>query len=194
MTWYVVDGMDGAGKSTGARAIRDHLESQGRSVAVITHPNRSTVSGRLASAFLLKEGKLAVILSTVFYVLDILGSIWRMRHGLRGYDDIVFVRYILAVSYLPEGLSRRLYSMISEVLPMPDVSIFVDVDAETAMGRILSRGDELEMFENIEKLARTREKMLALTEDWIVIDNTGSMEDSDAQLLREVFGVSDRWV
>ncbi len=42
MTWYVVDGMDGSGKSTIAEMIRCRLEAEDRKVLVITLPNRNT--------------------------------------------------------------------------------------------------------------------------------------------------------
>ncbi len=39
MAWYVVDGMDGCGKSTCADVIRDKLAGEGRRVFMVTHPN-----------------------------------------------------------------------------------------------------------------------------------------------------------
>ena len=104
MAWYVVDGMDGSGKSTVADILRGELESRGRSVMVIAHPNRETAVGRLELAFLRGDSKLDVVMSTVLYVADVLHSICVMR-GRRGRacDDVVFVRYSMAVAYLPTG-------------------------------------------------------------------------------------------
>ena len=79
MAWYVVDGMDGSGKSTVADILRDELESRGRSVMVIAHPNRGTAVGRLELAFLRGDSKLDVVMSTVLYVADVLHSICVMR-------------------------------------------------------------------------------------------------------------------
>jgi dTMP kinase len=45
------------------------------------------------------------------------------------------------------------------------------------MKRIESRGEELETFENMEDLTRTREKMLSLSEGWLVVDNTLPLEE-----------------
>lgn len=188
MTWYLVDGVDGSGKSTVADEMRRHLESQGRRVAVYTHPSTDSLPGRLSARFLTKEGKVATMASTAFYVMDALRSISLMRLNRRKYDDVIFVRYIMAVAYLPDRIYRRLYSDIAVILPMPEVSVFVDVEPEVAMERILARGEELEMFETVEKLAVTRSKMLDLAEDWIIIDNNGTMEETSASISREVFG------
>ncbi|MBQ3736635.1 MAG: hypothetical protein II855_06845, partial [Candidatus Methanomethylophilaceae archaeon] len=55
------------------------------------------------------------------------------------------------------------------------------IDAKVAMERILARGEELEMFETVEKLEETRRKMLSLTASWHVIDNSGTLENTVAQ-------------
>lgn len=47
MVWYVVDGMDGSGKTTAADMLASELRSQGRRVLMISHPNTDTLVGRL---------------------------------------------------------------------------------------------------------------------------------------------------
>ena len=72
---------------------------------------------------------------------------------------------------------------------MPDVKILVDIEPETAMERILERGEKLEVFETVDKLRSTRQKMLGISEGWFVIDNSGTRESTEAQtedVLREV--------
>ncbi len=177
MTWYVVDGMDGCGKTTCAEFLKEKLESEGRRVFMVSHPDRSCLAGRLEYGYLHKEGKLAKILSTLFFILDAVNSIFRMRIGSRKYDDFIFVRYLMSVAYLPDGIYRKAYGPITKLFPMPDEFILVDVDAETSLRRIMERGEELESFENIEDLSHIREKMLSLSEGWHVIDNTRGFEE-----------------
>lgn len=179
MTWYVVDGMDGSGKTTVSDYLKEDLTKDGRKVLEITHPNVNSIFGRIASKFLHLDSKVSEIVSTVFYILDVLNSLFLMKRKHKEYDDVIFVRYILAVSYLPEKLTAVGYRVISKVLPMPDVKIYVDVDAKTSMDRILERGEELEIFETEEKLAHTRDKMKKLTEGWIIVDNSGSKETTE---------------
>ena len=193
VTWYLVDGMDGSGKSTVADELKRMLEARGRRVMMFTHPSDVTVPGRLSAKFLTKTGKAATILSTGFYVMDALRSIASMRINKRKYDDVIFVRYIMAVAYMPEKHYRKLYRDIEIILPMPEVRIFVDIDAETAMQRILSRGEELEMFETVDQLADTRRKMLSLTDNgWIVISNSGELSETFRQLEQGVFDARPR--
>ena len=178
MTWYVVDGMDGSGKSTVGHIIEERSISEGRRVLFLEHPNDSCRSGRLAHKYLLKSGKFAMILSTTFYIFNVIHSLRFKRKHRKEYDDVIFVRYNMAVAYLPRCLIKAGYKVISFVFPKPDVSIFVDIDPESAMERILARGGDLEMFETEEKLRKTREKMLMLTDGWAVIDNTRGLEQT----------------
>ena len=67
MTWYVVDGMDGSGKTTSSDLIRKQLEAEGRKVLEITHPNSDFFFGKLAARFLCVPGKIATLFSTFFY-------------------------------------------------------------------------------------------------------------------------------
>lgn len=186
MAWYVVDGMDGSGKSTVAGILKGELEARGRSVLVIAHPNRGTMVGRMELRFLQGDSRLDVIMSTLLYVADVLHSlrVMRGRKG-RGYDDVIFVRYIMAVAYLPDRMCDRAYGIISDLLPMPETKVLVDVDPQVAMGRIFDRGEDLEVFETVERLSAVRERMLRLSDGWAVIDNGSNPEDL-AELVRSL--------
>lgn len=154
----------------------------------MTHPNRNRRVGRIEARLLQKEGKAAKVLSIMFYIMDVLMSLWRMRFGkTKGCDDIVFVRYIMAVSYLPDRLYKWAYRMISLILPTPDISILVDVDPVTAMERINDRGETLEIYETVEKLEIVRERMLSLSDEWIVLENSDGVEKLEEQIHSKVF-------
>ena len=183
--WYVVDGMDGCGKSSAAEYIREHLEAKGRRVLLITHPNRDTKVGLKEAAWLLKEGKFAKIVATQYYIRDVLHSVRVMKKNKKTqeYDDVIFVRYIMAVSYVPKPLCRLAYGFFKLLLPEPDEKFFVDVTAETAMSRISSRGEEIESFENMVDLTKTREKMhMFLGDNWKAVDNNGTPQETEAQI------------
>ncbi len=184
MTWYVVDGMDGSGKTTSSDLIRAELEKSGRKVLEITHPNPSCIFGRLAARTLCLPGKPAELMSTLLYVLDVLHSLnIRKWHG-KEYDDIIFVRYSMAAAYMPDSLCKFMYRVIESVLPVPDVKIFVDIRADVAMQRILARGEELEVFETEDKLESTRAKMRSIAETWYIIDNSGTIESTREQTMK----------
>lgn len=194
MTWYAVDGMDGSGKTTSSDFIRQQLIDEGRKVLEITHPNRSTTFGQAAERYLCRDGKFNVLISTLFYILDVLGSLrFKRKHG-REYDDVIFVRYSLAAAYMPEKLCKPIYKVIEMVLPVPDVKIYVDIEPKIALERIYERGEQLETFETEEQLEKTRRKMMLITDSWYKIDNSGTPEETHEQtrqILAKVRGGED---
>ena len=183
--WYVVDGMDGCGKSSAAVYIKEHLEAKGRKVLLITHPNRDIKVGQKEAAWLLKDGTFAKLVATQYYIRDVIHSVRIMKKNKKTqeYDDVIFVRYIMAVSYVPKSCCKFAYRFFKILLPEPDVKYFVDVTAEVAMARIACRGEEIETFENLEDLTCTREKMHTfLYDNWEFVDNNGTPEETETQL------------
>ncbi len=178
--------MDGSGKSTVADNIRQRLEAEGRNVLVIEHPSRSTRTGHIGHTLLQKEGKPALVMAIGFYIADVVRSLTIMKRGT--YDDYIFVRYSMAVAYLPDKLCNLAYEVIKRVLPTPDVKILVDVDPEIAMGRISVRGEDLEVFETVEKLAKTRRRMLGIDDGWVPLDNNGNIDCTVSEIDRVLEG------
>lgn len=186
MTWYAVDGLDGSGKSTAAEALRRILESEGRTVSVITHPDRNTFPGRMTSRLLLKNGKPARIFAAAFLMMDILSSV---RYGKRtAADDVIFVRYTLSAAYLPDGLANAALKIMTCILPKPDIGIYIDVEEEVALSRIGARGEERETFENYGDLCNVRRKMLSMSEGWHIVDGNMCAKDVESALRELAFG------
>ncbi|MDD1768863.1 MAG: thymidylate kinase, partial [Methanomassiliicoccales archaeon] len=104
MRWIVVDGIDGSGKTTHANWIREYYERRGESTEIYLHPS-SRLIGRLSRKSLQGSGKAMQVLAGTFFILDVLNSLRIMRHQVGKYDNIVFVRYIMATAYLPSWLA-----------------------------------------------------------------------------------------
>ncbi len=186
--WIVVDGLDGSGKSTIAHWIKDHYEAKGERVLVQMHPS-DRFTGRVARRALQSNGLAMFVVSTVFFILDVLGSLFRLRRWSRSYDTVVFVRYVMAAAYLPRRFAPLGYDLITRVLPIPSRLLLIDIDPEVAMRRMATREDEEEMFENLPSLVREREKILLLSHGWRVIDNSHDEGFSRTQLA----SVLERW-
>ena len=93
--FVAIDGLDGSGKSTVARALAADLESDGMRISVREHPGEGRW-GRMARRSLLGHGRAAKTSSAVFLFLDILSTGWRVRMG----DHVIAVRYTLSAYYL----------------------------------------------------------------------------------------------
>lgn len=181
MTWYVVDGLDGSGKTTTAYDLKDMLEKKGHSVQLITHPDRNHLFGKLSARCLLGRGTIARWLSAGFFMINMLGSVHRMKRTSK--DDTIFVRYTMSACYLSDRIAPLAYRILTALLPRPDVLIYKDVDENTALERVRRRGEDLEMFENIESLKETRARMLRLSDGWHTIDKNLTKEEVKKMLL-----------
>ena len=181
MRFIIVDGIDGSGKSTVAGWISRYYTCRGENVRVQHHPS-DRLMGRLSARFLRGDGKMMYLLSSAFYMLDVLGSVVRLPLWRRCYDTVVFVRYLLATAYLPDHLARFAYDVFARVLPVPERLLLVDVEPESALRRIETRQHKEEMFENLPALVMVRERALSLASTWDVLDNNGCESESMQRL------------
>jgi len=185
MRWVVVDGIDGSGKSTLAGWVKEKYEREGEKVLVRIHPSPSWI-GRRARRALEGEGRAMRLLATVFFILDVLDSLRRMRRDSQDFSTIVFVRYLMATAYLPARLAPAGYDFFAKLLPIPERLVLVDVEPELAHRRIMERQHSREMFEDVESLDKVRAKVLGLARmgHWRIVDNNGAEEETRRQLLR----------
>jgi dTMP kinase len=179
--WIVVEGLDGSGKNTVANWIKEYYEERGEKVLVQMHPSER-FTGTIARRSLQNTGIHMYALSTLFYVVDVLISVSRLKRWEREYDDIVFVRYVMGAAYLPRRYAQRGYELITKVLPLPERLLLVDVTPETALHRMAMRDDKEEMFENLAALVNVRDKVILLSSDWTVLDNNGGEARSRERL------------
>ncbi len=132
MRWYIVDGIDGSGKTTVARSMRRYFEERGETVMLQVHPSERWL-GRRARVCLQEEGRAMYLLSTIFFILDALVSLSKMRRWRERYDRIIFVRYVLAAAYLPDRLVPFGYRFLTKLLPMTENKLLVDIDPSMAL-------------------------------------------------------------
>lgn len=181
--WIIVDGIDGSGKNTIAGWIASHYEGVGERVLVRVHPSAG-LAGRIARRGLVGEGTAMRVIATLFFILDVLISVARLRRDSRSYGTVVFVRYLMATAYLPERYAKMGYDFFAKLLPVPRRLLLVDVDAESALERIRRRGGSEEMFEDLSSLEKARRKVIALAgPSWTRLDNTQDEDVVRARLL-----------
>lgn len=173
--FIVIDGLDGSGKDTQVRLLAEMYEKQGRSVTVRSHPCCDNRYGRKSKQALLKTGKINHIKATIYFGLDAIRSVVKYTHD-DNVDVLIFSRYILAVMYLPDVINTIVYKIVVFVLPTSDCMFFLDVSPEESLRRMGSRGDETEMFENIDSLRENRLRSQKFTYNWNVISGDDSAE------------------
>jgi dTMP kinase len=178
MRFIVIDGLDGVGKDTHAQIIKNKYLESGQSVILRSHPEKDNYYGRKAKKALLGKGKINKISASIYYTFDVIRSV-RMYHGKA--DNVIFVRYLFGVAYLPLPLAKLLYKFFSIALPTSNYMFFLDLEPEKALKRISQRDDQ-EMFENLEDLFKVREKVLKLSKGWKVINTSGSITEVQEEI------------
>ena len=173
--FIVIDGLDGSGKDTQVNLIAEMYKKQGREVTVRSHPCCDNKYGRKSKQALLKEGKWNHIKATIYFGMDAIRSV-QMYCNNNDTDVVIFSRYILAVMYLPNVINTITYKIVTFILPTSDCMFFLDVSPEESLRRMEGRGDEKEMFENIDDLTKNRLRSQKFTYNWNVIPGDDAPE------------------
>jgi dTMP kinase len=174
LRFIVVDGLDGCGKDTHAKRIARLFESKGEKVTIVSHPSNRRF-GRISKRYLEDSGKLARLWATVFYILDVLVSVSKLR---KQEGTVIFVRYLIGAAYLPKSLAPSGYKVFRNLLPFPDIAFYIDVEPSVAIKRIDARDHVREMFETEGKLSSVRAIAKSLLSgEWEIIDNSRDGEE-----------------
>lgn len=173
--FIVIDGLDGSGKDTQVNLLAEMYRDKGRDVTIRSHPCCDNKYGRKSKQALLKEGKVNHIKATIYFGMDAIRSV-QMYCKSKDTDVVIFSRYILAVMYLPNVVNTIVYRLVAFVLPTSDCMFFLDVSPEESLRRMEGRGDDKEMFENIEDLTKNRERSKKFTYNWNVIPGDDAPE------------------
>lgn len=184
MVLIVLDGLDASGKTTQALILYDSLRISGKTVCLRIHPSDDNFFGAKARQFLYSRGKSAHFASAIFYMFDIIRSIF--LYSWRRYDYMIFVRYLMGTAYLPSPFDKIAYYMFALTVPKSEFMFFLDVNPEEADRRIRQTRSQLEMFESFEELKKIRYKALslALTGNWRIINANRSTEDVQKEISR----------
>ncbi len=161
----VIEGLDGAGKSTLAKALYEALKKKGRDVVLTREPTKGEWGEKIRE-HLKKRTPLSPQAYAELFVRD------RREHAekllvpsLLSGKVVVCDRYYLSTAAYQgsEGLDvEELLRRNETVAPVPDLVVFLDIDEKEAIRRIKNRGEGRHLFETEEKLKAVRELYLEL--------------------------------
>ena len=172
--FIAIDGLDGSGKDTQARLIKEKYEKEG-TVIIRSHPTSDNFFGRKSkSALQSKKSKLNKIIATLCYGADAIRSVIKY-YGKA--DTVIFVRYTLAVSYLKKSISVPVYKLVCFALPVSEYFFYLDVSPEVLMERVKKRNDTAEVFENYDDFVKVRAKAEPVLYNWHIIPANDSPEE-----------------
>lgn len=180
MRVIIVDGLDGVGKDTHARLIKERYEKKGEKVVVRSHPESDNFYGRVAKKALLGQGKINRLKASLFYALDVLYSL-RRYYRKPTCDTLIMVRYLMGTAYLPRLLAKTGYRFFEKFVPTSEYMFFLDAAPAELVERIRRRS-ETEMFETPEALLKVRARALDLAQGWHIINTGQTIEQTFADI------------
>jgi len=199
----MVDAVDGAGKTSVARAIAEKLGAD-----FLEFPDRSTPSGKAIDAYLKKhwwcetfdqftgERRADDLLSAqAFQALHVVNKAEHYEQLRDAKSASPFAHDLVLARYTPsawvygqlDGLSRAWIDQIHASLPTPDAALLLDLDADIAMKRRAARDGTEVPPERYEAKITTARRIVELyrelwdrnddIEGWDVIDASCSFEE-----------------
>lgn len=161
------EGIDGSGKSTQVRLLARRLKEEGIRCHTTMEPSDSPV-GSLIHQILTGRVKADNRVIAALFAADRLDHLLNDVNGIaakveEGITVLTHRYYFSSYAYhsvdLPMDWVIQANALSRDIL-RPTINLFVDVDPDTAMERILRNRDHVELFEKKSRLAKVREKYL----------------------------------
>lgn len=193
---YVIDGPDGAGKTTQAARVATCLRERGREVLVLREPGGTPVGEAIRDVLLDPDTDLTATAEMMLYQAaraQLVEAV--VRPALEAGTDIVLDRFTYStVAYQAFGLGldadavRQVAELVTGGLK-PQRVFILDLDPETGLERLQGGRDRIE-GRPLDFHRRVREGFLAeaarLGEGAVVVDATRSVDDVMQAILSQV--------
>lgn len=197
--FIVFEGIDGSGKSTQIQLLAQRMEAMGQPHYATREPSDGTV-GKWIRRILTGEFKMDNRAIAPLFVSDRLDHLTNGENGLCDLiqngttvlcDRYYFSSYAYHSVDMPMDWVVTANSICAQLL-RPTATIFVDLTPEQAMDRIGRGRDGTELFENLERLAQTRDKYfeafekLKDEETVIIVDGNQDVDSLSQEIWRLV--------
>jgi dTMP kinase len=183
----VIEGIDGAGKSTLGRQLAAHVRAHGLTAVVSREPTDGPHGTALRQSA--KTGRLSLAEELGLFLNDRAEHVEKLiRPALARGDVVILDRYYLSTAAYQGARGADPAEIIARneaFAPRPDLVLLLDIDPLGGTGRILHRGDQPDDFEAVTYLAKVREIFLSLPQPFIRRINA-------ARPVEEVFGDAAR--
>lgn len=186
----VLLGIDGAGKTTAARAVVAQLHQRGIEAELFRNPGGRRTLDRFASrhsrtAEALLGTRLLDSIETSFRILAVLRSTLQAR---RRRGVVLFDRHLqcqLALRRVRGLQAGVLLPWLLRVLPRPDLVVYLSVEPDTAQERIASRNTDVETLEFLTALDAAYRGLPSFGE-YRLVDANGTEAETATNLLEQI--------
>jgi dTMP kinase len=194
------EGIDGAGTTTQSRLLEEWFKKQNQRSALTYEPSSGPVGSMIR--MILKKRIVSAAPSGQLLPFDrtsiaLLFAADRLDHYHSEIEPLISSgvhvisdRYVLSsLAYQSVDCDYDWVREINKYAPVPDVTIYIDVQPDLAMNRIESGRTSKEIFENIEFQKRVYDAYRKIVQEPFypnihIIDGTQSREDMSEEIIR----------
>ncbi len=182
------EGIDGSGKSTQAKLLADHLESEENTVHLLREPGGTSIGEKIRAILLDRENDTMSSRAELFLYLAARAQIIdEIIRPLLDRGDIVILDRFFDSTCAYQGHARRLgieetmsFNLFATDGIVPQRTYFVDCDPSVAMSRLSGTPDRLEA-EGLSFMKAVRDGFLDLSERYsdrfILLDGSKSIAE-----------------
>jgi dTMP kinase len=176
----VVEGIDGAGKSTVLRRLAAHCESRGLACVTSGEPTRGEWGLKLRRS--MTDGRLSLEDELALFLKDRAEHVEKLiRPALAEGKVVLLDRYYPSTAAYQgaRGADPEAILLQNErFAPKPDLVLLLDFDPAGGLDRVRARGDAPNTFEELNQLRIVRSIFLGLRRPFILrVDASRSAED-----------------
>ena len=165
----VVEGIDGAGKSTVLRGLAEHCAARDLECVTSGEPTRGLWGMKLRQS--MTEGRLSLDEELELFLKDRAEHVATLiRPALAAGKVVLLDRYYLSTAAYQGARGAdpaKILEMNEKFAPQPDLVLLLDFDPAGGLERIRARGDAPNTFEESEQLSAVRKIFLVLQRPFI---------------------------
>lgn len=188
--FIVIEGIDGSGKGTQAKLLKERLTDLGKDVFLTSEPTKGPtgklIREHLRDPFLDDEALALLFASDRIEHLE-----KEIRPNLESGKFVISDRYVYSsIAYQGQKVDMEWVGDVNKYSDRPDLAILLDIDPRITERRMDDRGDDMEYFEEdrgfqedvrkaFQRLSRGQNQPESLKTKWLVVD--ASLDKSEVQ-------------
>ena len=158
--FVAIEGLDGSGGTTQVERLAAWLPTQGtREVVTTCEPSRGPIGGFIRVALADLDANIGDAALAYLFAADRRDHLDRVvRPALQRGAVVVSDRYVhSSLAYQSLALGLPAVAELNASFPAPDLTIYIELDPEICLRRILARGRALDRFEAQDRMRRIRD-------------------------------------
>jgi dTMP kinase len=184
----VFEGLDQSGKQTQAELLRDRLKDDGRKARLVSFPDYGTTIGEEIARALQGEREYGADVMQLLYIANRYERKPDLQRWLDGGLVLVCDRYVASsIAYgEAQGLDPLWLMDVQKFLPVPSLTIMLDIAPETAVQRKAVDRDRYERDLAMQARVRDSYRRQAAEQHWVRLDGERPMDIIAADVFNAV--------